>query len=45
MNYYGGKELADSFRTVRKNTLAIAEEIGEKDYGFRPAPELKKGIH
>ena len=24
MNYYGGKELAESFRTVRKNTLEIA---------------------
>src|ERR1700681_2534991 len=35
MNYYGPKELAESFRTVRKNTLVIAEEISEKDYGFR----------
>ena len=38
MNYYGAKELADSFRTVRKNTMTIAEEIGEEHYGFRPAP-------
>ncbi len=37
MTYYGGKELASSFRTVRKNTLIIAEEIGEQHYGFRPA--------
>lgn len=37
MNYYGGKELAASFRTVRKNTLNIAEEIPEERYGFRPA--------
>src|ERR1700722_5456561 len=29
VNYYGGKELAESFRTVRKNTLAIAEDIPE----------------
>jgi uncharacterized damage-inducible protein DinB len=38
MNYYGAKELAASFRTVRKNTIVIAEEIGEEHYGFRPAP-------
>src|SRR6476646_8382959 len=25
MTYYGGKELADAFRTVRKNTIQIAE--------------------
>ena len=37
MNYYGAKELARSFRTVRKNTLQIAEEIPEDKYGFRPA--------
>ncbi len=37
MTYYGGKELARSFRTVRKNTLQIAEEIPEDKYGFRPA--------
>ena len=41
MNYYGGKELADSFRTVRKNTLAIAEDIPEDKYGFRAAPETR----
>jgi hypothetical protein len=29
VNYYGGKELAGSFWTVRKNTLAIAEDIPE----------------
>ncbi len=37
MNYYGAKDLAASFRTVRKNTLAIAEEIPEDKYGYRPA--------
>jgi uncharacterized damage-inducible protein DinB len=41
MNYYGAKELAESFRTVRKNTLTIAEEIDEKDYGFRATPETR----
>ena len=41
MNYYGAKELAENFRTVRKNTLIIAEEIGEQHYGFRAAPEAR----
>ena len=36
MNLYGPKQLADSMRTVRKNTIAIAEDIPEKDYGYRP---------
>ena len=37
MNYYGAKELADSFRTVRKNTIQVAEDIPEDQYGFAPA--------
>ena len=41
MVYYGAKELADSFRTVRKNTVIIAEEIGEQHYGFRATPETR----
>jgi uncharacterized damage-inducible protein DinB len=41
MNYYGGKDLANAFRTVRKNTLTIAEEIAEQHYGFRAAPETR----
>lgn len=41
MNYYGAKELAESFRTVRKNTIVIAEEIGEGHYGFRATPETR----
>jgi len=41
MNYYGAKELAESFRTVRKNTVIIAEEIPEQHYGFRAAPETR----
>jgi uncharacterized damage-inducible protein DinB len=41
MNYYGAKELADSLRTVRRNTLIIAEEIPEEHYGFRAAPETR----
>jgi hypothetical protein len=41
MTYYGAKDLAASFRTVRKNTIVIAEEIGEPHYGFRAAPETR----
>lgn len=37
MTYYGPKELAASFRTVRKNTIQIANEIPEDKYGFSPA--------
>lgn len=38
MNHYGGKQLAASSRTVRKNTLQIAEDIPEDKYNFRAAP-------
>jgi len=38
MNYYGPKEMAASFRTVRGNTIKIAEEIPEESYSFRGAP-------
>jgi uncharacterized damage-inducible protein DinB len=41
MQYYGAKELAEAFRTVRKNTLILAEEIPEEHYGFRAAPETR----
>jgi uncharacterized damage-inducible protein DinB len=41
MTYYGGKELADAFRTVRNNTIKIAEEIPENQYGFKPSPESR----
>lgn len=38
MTYYGGADLARSFRVVRKNTLAIAADIPEEQYDFRPSP-------
>jgi uncharacterized damage-inducible protein DinB len=41
MNMYGGKQLGDSFRAVRANTITIAEDIPEDQYGFRPAPDVK----
>ena len=41
MTYYGGKELAASFRTVRNNTIQIAEEIPEESYSFKPSPDSR----
>ena len=41
MTYYGGKELAAAFRTVRQNTIKIAEEVPESKYDFAPAPECR----
>jgi uncharacterized damage-inducible protein DinB len=41
MNHYGGKELAAAFRTVRKNTIQVAQEIPEDKYDFKPAPESR----
>ena len=41
MTYYGGKEMAASFRTVRDNTIKIAEEIPESKYDFRATPEVR----
>jgi uncharacterized damage-inducible protein DinB len=41
MHYYGGKNLAESFRTVRRNTLKIAEEIPEEKYSFKATPDTK----
>ncbi|HUI53367.1 MAG TPA: DinB family protein [Bryobacteraceae bacterium] len=37
MLIYESKDLARAFRTVRQNTIQIAEEIPEDKYGFRPA--------
>lgn len=41
MNAYGGKELASAFRTVRKNTIQVAEDIPESQYGHVAAPGCK----
>jgi len=41
MTYYGGKEMAAAFRTVRANTVKIAEEIPEDKYSFKPANESR----
>jgi uncharacterized damage-inducible protein DinB len=41
MAHYGSKELAQSFRTVRKNTLEAARDIPEDKYDFRPTPDCR----
>ena len=41
MVYYGGKEMAAAFRTVRANTIKIAEEIPDSKYDFRPASDCR----
>ena len=41
MNYYSAKELAERFRTVRKNTLVIAQDLPEEKYNFRPAADSR----
>jgi uncharacterized damage-inducible protein DinB len=38
MSTYGAAQLASSFRTVRANTVQIAEDIPESKYDFVPAP-------
>ena len=44
MDLYGPKQLADSMRTVRKNTILIAEDVPEKDYAYRPTPESRSVV-
>jgi uncharacterized damage-inducible protein DinB len=44
MDLYGPKQLADSMRTVRKNTILIAEDVPEKDYTYRPTPESRSVV-
>jgi uncharacterized damage-inducible protein DinB len=35
-NIYGAKQLSASFRTVRQNTIQVAEDIPEDKYSFTP---------
>jgi uncharacterized damage-inducible protein DinB len=41
MTIYGGKDLADAFRTVRKNTIQVAEDISEQHYNHAPAANCR----
>ena len=38
MTSYGAAQMASSFRTVRNNTIQIAEDIPESKYDFVAAP-------
>jgi len=35
---YGARELAESYRTVRRNTIAAAKDIPDDQHDFRAAP-------
>ena len=39
MTYYGANEIAESFRTVRRNTVQVAEDIPEEKYSYRAATD------
>lgn len=41
MNLYTPQQLADSMRVVRRNTIAIAQDIPEAQYDYRPAPDSR----
>jgi len=41
MNYYSAKDMAAAFRTVRNNTIKIAEEIPEDKYTFQAASDSR----
>lgn len=41
MTYYGPKELAASLRTVRFNTIQVAEDIPAERYSYRATPESR----
>jgi uncharacterized damage-inducible protein DinB len=41
MTYYGGKELAAAFGTVRDNTIKIANDIPEDKYDFKASPDTR----
>jgi uncharacterized damage-inducible protein DinB len=41
MTYYGARELAESFRTVRKNTIQVAQDIPDGSYGFSAASDVR----
>jgi uncharacterized damage-inducible protein DinB len=41
MSLYGPAQLAESIRTVRKNTILIAHDIPEENYGYRPTADSR----
>jgi uncharacterized damage-inducible protein DinB len=41
MNGYGSADLANALRTVRKNTVLVAEDIPEGKYDYAPVPGVR----
>jgi uncharacterized damage-inducible protein DinB len=41
MSLYGPRQLADSIRVVRANTIRVAEDIPESQYDYRATPESR----
>jgi uncharacterized damage-inducible protein DinB len=41
MTYYSSTNLADAFRTVRKNTLQVAHDLPADKYAFRATPDTR----
>src|SRR5215510_13797212 len=41
MMCYGGKDLARAYRTVRENTIKVAEDIPESKLDFAAAPGVR----
>lgn len=41
MTYYGGREMAAAFRTVRRNTIQVARDIPADKYSFRATPDTQ----
>jgi uncharacterized damage-inducible protein DinB len=41
MSHYGIRQLADSMRAVRQNTILMAGDIPEAQYDFRATPETR----
>jgi uncharacterized damage-inducible protein DinB len=41
MSKYGSKEIAAAFRTVRKNTIQVAQDIPEGKYEFKATPDTR----
>lgn len=39
MNYYGPTNMAESWRTVRRNTIQVAEDIPEDKYAYRASAD------
>src|SRR5262245_23640136 len=41
MTYYGAKELAESFRTVRKTTIQVAADMPSDKYSLQAASDVR----